>query len=223
LTGTAQGSRILHVSELTHPALPFPLSPHGTKACAFRLDGEVLRVTGEGHSDLFIDPSGVGGVPPEAGYLLGVAPEGDFTFSARVTVPFSAVFDAGVLLVYAGPDRFAKLCFEFSPQREPMAVTVVTRGFSDDSNAFVVEGDALWLRVSRVGSAWAFHASLDGEWWRLLRYFTLGESEPSEPGGPDGEVRIGFLAQSPTGSGIEVVYDRIAFAPGAPKDLRDGS
>lgn len=206
------------MSELTHPALPFPLRPGGTKACAFRLDGGALRVTGEGHSDLFVDPSGAGEAPPEAGYLVGIAPEGDFTFSARATVPFSAVFDAGVLLVHAGPNRFAKLCFEFSPQREPMAVTVVTRGTSDDSNAFLVEGDALWLRVSRVGRAWAFHASLDGAWWRLLRYFTLGES-----GQPARDVQVGFLAQSPTGDGIEVVFDHISFASGAPEDLRDGS
>ena len=208
------------MTELTHPALPFPLRPQGNKACTFHLDGSGgLRVTGEPRSDLFIDPSGEGGAPPEAGYLAGVAPEGDFTFSARVTVPFSSVFDAGVLLVHAGPERFAKLCFEFSPQREPMAVTVVTRGTSDDSNAFVVEqGDTLWLRVARVGDAWAFHASLDGAWWRMLRYFTLGEG-----GRAADEVQIGFLAQSPTGEGIEVAFDRIAFAPGAPADLRDGS
>lgn len=207
------------MSQLIHPALPFPLRPQGAKACGFELDDKGLRVTGEARSDLFVDPSGDGGPPPEAGYLLGVPPKGDFTLSARATVPFASVFDAGVLLVYAGADRFAKLCFEFSPQRKPMAVTVVTRGTSDDSNAFVVEeGDALWLRVSRVGRAWAFHASLDGDWWRLLRYFTLGgETREAD------EVQVGFLAQSPTGEGVEVAFDRIAYADGAPGDLRDGS
>jgi regulation of enolase protein 1 (concanavalin A-like superfamily) len=207
------------MSELTHPALPFALRPQGGKACTFELDDKALRVTGEAGSDLFIDPSGEGGTPPEAGYLLGAPPEGDFTLTARATVPFVSVFDAGVLLVYAGPERFAKLCFENSPQRKPMAVTVVTRGTSDDSNAFFVEeGDALWLRVSRTGHAWAFHASLDGAWWRLLRYFTLGESTE-----PAGAVQVGFLAQSPTGEGIEVLFDEIAYTEGAPEDLRDGS
>lgn len=208
------------MNELTHPALPFPLRPQGTKACTFRLDdSHGLRVTGEARSDLFIDPSGTGGARPEAGYLVGLPPKGDFTFSARASVPFASLFDAGVLLVHAGPERFAKLCFEFSPQRRPMAVTVVTRGTSDDSNAFVVEqGNALWLRVSRIGNAWAFHASLDGAWWQMLRYFTLGEGAQ-----PADEVQVGFLAQSPTGDGIEVAFDRIAFVPGAPEDLRDGS
>jgi len=207
------------VNELIHPALPFPLAPHGGKACGFAVDeAGALRLTGEAGSDLFVDPSGAGGARPDAGYLVGLPPEGDFTLTARATVPFASVFDAGVLLVHAGPERFAKLCFEFSPQRRPMAVTVVTRGTSDDSNAFVVEGDALRLRVSRVGRAWAFHASTDATWWDLLRYFTLGEPEAERD-----EVRVGFLAQSPCGEGIAVTFDQIGFAAGAPKDLRDGS
>jgi uncharacterized protein len=95
----------------------------------------------------------------------------------------------------------------------PTAVSVVTRGTSDDCNSFEVAGDTLWLRITRSGSAWAFHASVDGAWWRLLRYFTLG----------DGLVRVGFLAQSPTGDGCTASFDQIRFAPGAPSNLRDGS
>lgn len=207
------------MNELIHPALPFPLSPRGGKACSFAVDKtNALRLTGEAVSDLFIDPSGGDGPSPDAGYLIGLPPEGDFTLTARATVPFASVFDAGVLLVYAGPERFAKLCFEFSPQREPMAVSVVTRGSSDDANGFRVEGDSLWLRVSRTGRAWAFHASKDGSWWEMLRYFNLGEPEAES-----GEVRVGFLAQSPCGEGIGVTFSQIGYVEGAPKDLRDGS
>jgi hypothetical protein len=129
------------------------------------------------------------------------------------------MFDAGVLLVHAGPERFAKACFEFSPQRKPMAVSVVTRGVSDDANAFVVEDrDTLWLRVTRTGRAWAFHASTDGKQWEMLRYFTLGEP-PEERDA----VRVGFLAQSPVGEGLRVTFAQIAYTGGAPEDLRDGS
>lgn len=207
------------MSELIHPALPFPLEPRGGKRCSHAVDKTgALRLTGEAASDLFIDPSGEGGARPDAGYLLGLPPSGDFTLTARATVPFAAMFDAGVLLVHAGPERFAKLCFEFSPQRKPMAVSVVTRGTSDDSNAFTVEGDTLWLRVTRVGRAWAFHTSADGAWWDLLRYFTLGEPDEERA-----EVRVGFLAQSPCGEGLAVTFSQIAYAEGAPKDLRDGS
>ena len=85
------------------------------------------------------------------------------------------MYDAGVLLLYAAERDWAKLCFEYSPQLRPTAVTVVTRGTSDDCNSFEVDGNTLWLRITRSGAAWAFHASSDGAWWRLLRYFSLGK------------------------------------------------
>jgi len=91
---------------------------------------------------------------------------------------------------------------------------VVTRGTSDDSNSFETAGGPLWLRITRSGRAWAFHASEDGAWWRLLRYFTLGEASGA---------RVGFLAQSPTGPGCTAVFDAITYKPGAPADLRDGT
>ena len=208
------------MNELIHPALAFALGPAGGKTCEFAVDeAGTLTLTGEARSDLFIDPAGSSGDErPEAGYLVGVPPRGDFTLAARVTVPLGAMFDAGVLLVHAGPERFAKACFEFSPQGKPMAVTVVTRGVSDDSNSFAVEGDTLWLRMTRTGAAWAFHASTDGKWWDMLRYFTLGEPLEEQDA-----VRVGFLAQSPTGAGIEVTFAQIAYQEGAPEDLRDGS
>ncbi len=72
---------------------------------------------------------------------------------------------------------------------------MVTRGHSDDCNSFTVDGDSVWLRVSRTGRAFAFHASLDGERWTFVRLFTLGEEEES------GAALVGFLVQAPTGRG----------------------
>lgn len=206
------------MNELTLPSLPFVLSPDGSKPCTFSLDeAGVLTVAAQPRTDLFTDPSG-DGPHPEAGYLLGTPPAGDFTLSARITVPFAAMFDAGVLLVYASEERHAKICFEYSPQDRPTAVSVVTRGTSDDANAFTVDGDTLWLRIARVGRTWAFHTSTDGKRWDLLRYFSLGEPEEEY-----GAVRVGFLAQSPMGDGVEVRFAEIEYAEGAPEDLRDGS
>jgi len=168
---------------------------------------------------MFIDPAGLAGpeaMAPDAGRLVGLPPGGDFMLAAKVTVGFASMYDAGVLLVYLSDRYWAKLCFEYSPQLVPTAVTVVTRETSDDSNSFEVAGDALWLRITRSGPAWAFHASTDGAWWRLLRYFTLSS--------PAGELaRIGLLAQSPAGEGCTATFDQITYSAGAPKNLRDGS
>ncbi len=108
-----------------------------------------------------------------------------------------------MLLLYLSERRWAKLCYEFSPQRKPTAVTVVTHGTSDDSNSFETAGGPLWLRITRSGRVWAFHASVDGAYWQLLRYFTLGEASGA---------RVGFLAQSPTGAGCTAIL-RLGHVP----------
>src|SRR5258708_6063486 len=189
------------MTELDIPGLPFPLRPEGQPPCEHRVDDGALILTSAPGTDLFADPAG--GQPlPDAGRLLGVPPDGDFTLSARVTVGFRDTYDAGVLLLHAGERRWAKLCFELSPQAMPMAVTVVTQGTSDDSNSFEVAGSSLWLPISRSGLAWAFHASTDGQWWRLVRYFSLGDALGADGAG----VRVGFLAQSPTGQGCTATF-----------------
>jgi uncharacterized protein len=202
------------MTDVVVPGVPFPLEPSGNPACVAAVSGSSLVLTGGPKSDLFIDPAGEEGARPDAGRLTGLPGDVDFTLAARVTVRFVNPFDAGVLLLYLSERRWAKLCYEFSPQHKPTAVTVVTRGTSDDSNSFETAGGPLWLRITRSGRAWAFHASTDGAWWRLLRYFTLGEASGA---------RVGFLAQSPAGPGCTAVFDEIAYKPGAPADLRDGS
>ena len=51
--------------------------------------------------------------------LLGEPPEGDFQFSARVKAVHQETFDAGVLMLWMDEAHWAKLCFEFSPDRSP--------------------------------------------------------------------------------------------------------
>lgn len=209
------------MAELTVPWLPFPLAAEGQPPCGYLVSGTGLVVTAGPSTDLFADPGG-GGAEPDAGRLLGLPPDGDFTLAALVSVDFDSTFDAGALLVHAGERRWAKLCLEYSPQHRPTAVTVVTRGTSDDCNSFEVAQNALWLRLARSGRAWAFHASTDRTWWRLLRYFSLGDQDPASGAGHH-SARVGFLAQSPTGLGCTANFAEITLRPGAPADLRDGS
>ena len=202
------------VAALKLPGLPFPLEPAGSPPPGCRVLHGALILSAAAGTDLFVDPAGTEqSTAPDAGRFAGLPPAGDFTLAARVRVEFGRMYDAGVLLLHAAERQWAKLCFEYSPQLRPTAVTVVTRGTSDDCNSFEVDGTTLWLRITRTGAAWAFHASADGSWWRLLRYFALG----ADP------VRVGFLAQSPAGEGCSATFDHISFRPGAPGNLRDGS
>ncbi|WCN81340.1 DUF1349 domain-containing protein [Micromonospora sp. LH3U1] len=208
---------------LTVPGMPSPLVP--SSVGLWRVDEATgsVTVSAQPRTDIFIDPSGdfvnagENAAPVlNAATLLGdLPPEGDFQFSARVTVAFASTFDAGVLLLWRDERCWGKLCFEFSPEGEPMIVSVICRGVADDANAFVVADRSVWLRVSRIGRVYAYHASLDGTTWQLIRVFSF-----------DGETsrdRIGFAGQAPIGDGCSATFDEIHFRPERLADLRDGS
>lgn len=175
-------------------------------------DAASLHVATGPRTDWFIDPTRSEEPKLNAPALVGDS-SGDYLLSARVTVDFAGTYDAGVLAVYASEHLWAKLCFEYSPQGEPMVVSVVTRGVSDDCNSFVVDGASVWLRIARIGPAFAFHASTDGSKWSFIRHFALdGADAPS----------VGFVAQSPTGEGCAVTFERIAYEAARLGDLRSG-
>jgi uncharacterized protein len=192
-------------------ALPFGLRWLAPPAAFHRAD-DSLRIEAGPTTDWFVDPGGEREPVTNAPALVGAA-VGDYVLSAKVTVDFAATFDAGVLMLHVDERRWAKLCFERSPDGTPMVVSVVTRGVSDDCNSFPVDEESAWLRIARIGRAFAFHTSRDGLRWELIRHFSLGDSiEPA----------VGFEAQSPIGNGCSVTFDEIRFDARRLEDLRSG-
>jgi uncharacterized protein len=192
--------------------LPFPLAWLTPPAAPPTVGPATLAIAAGPRTDLFADP---GGDAPVRNAPLAVGtPQGDFQLAARVAVDFAAPFDAGALVVWVGERTWAKLAFERSPQGDATVVTVVTRGVSDDCNAFAVAGASVWLRVARRGETFAFHASFDGGTWWLVRYFTLDGARRAD---------VGFLAQSPRGSGTTATFHDIRWSGETLADLRDGS
>lgn len=200
------------------PTVPFALSPSSAETWRFDTPSGALTVTAPPRTDIFTDPAGASSdivSTLNAPTLLGLPPSGDFQLSARVTVDFTSTFDAGVLLLWHDDRHWGKFCFEYSPAGEPTVVSVVTRGVSDDANAFAVPERSIWLRVSRVDHTYAYHASTDGEFWQMIRYFAIDDAID--------EHRIGFEGQSPTGEGCAVRFDEIRFTQQRLGNMRDGS
>lgn len=197
--------------------LPFALRAYGPAADPVCEDGALVLTAGPGQ-DRFAHPGREPREPAaDAPRLLGTPPEGDFQLIARVTARLRAAGDAGALYLHVADDQWAKLCLELSPARYTV-VSVVTRGVSDDANSCEVDGDHVWLRITRTGRAFAFHASGDGERWTFVRLFALGTEQEAAA------ASVGFMAQcpSPEAEGCTAVFDRIAFRSRAPGDLRDG-
>jgi uncharacterized protein len=77
----------------------------------------------------------------------------------------------------------------------------------------VIDAPTVWLRVSGIGDAHAFHYSIDGEQWHFVRYFRLDTY---------GAVDVGFEAQSPLGGGCIARFSNISFTPKRLESLRSG-
>ncbi|MGW0120665.1 DUF1349 domain-containing protein [Streptomyces sp. NPDC003327] len=179
---------------------------------SWSVDGDVLTVTAGPRTDTFTDPLD-GTRRRDAALALTAPPDGDWQLTARLRVGFRSAWDAGGLAVLADDDHWAKLTFERAPDGTPSVYSVVTRGRSDDAPAGPVTADALWLRVSRTGERYAFHASDDGRFWRLVRQFALAATGP---------VRVGVVAQSPVGPGCRVDFDSLGLEPTTLAHLFDG-
>jgi regulation of enolase protein 1 (concanavalin A-like superfamily) len=200
---------------MTQPAFTLPGLPQPQRwdfpALASAYDDGALTITAGPVSDHFNDPTASTVVANAPRLLFPV--EGDFSLWAEVEVDFQSTFDAGVLFAWVDENHYAKLCFEYSPQGQPMIVSVVTNGRSDDCNSVVVEGNKAWLRVSRRGPAIALHWSADGAYWQMVRLCTLQQL---------GGLQAGFSSQSPTGQGCTATFRQIGWTPAGVADVRSG-
>lgn len=163
-------------------------------------------------TDWFYDPAGRKHCS-NAPVALFSPPDESCLLSAKVTVGFNSTFDAGVLFIYADDERWAKLCLEYAPTAKPMVVSVVTRGKSDDCNSVYIDDNSIYLRLYRQGDRLAFHYSEDGDYWHMVRHFTIEDLE---------NVRLGFSAQAPTGEGCQVEFSEINYRAGELSDIRNG-
>jgi regulation of enolase protein 1 (concanavalin A-like superfamily) len=108
---------------------------------------------------------------------------------------------------------WAKLCYESTDIGTTAAVSVVTRGYSDDANGVDLTATHLWLQICRVGDLFGMQYALDGKNFRMVRYFTL--PMPAE-------VKVGLVAQCPAGPGATIEFLSFSVEQRSVKDLRAG-
>jgi regulation of enolase protein 1 (concanavalin A-like superfamily) len=162
-------------------------------------------------SNYFIDPSE--GTADLSGQYFYLTCEDDFTLRAKVTPNFTTVYDACALLAKSGDKCWAKLCFEYTDIGTYAVVSVVTDGVSDDANGVNIAGNSIYLQLAKKGDVFAMHYSENGKDYQMVRYFSLPHSETWQ---------LGFVAQSPMGSGGERKFEEIELYHQAPDNLRKG-
>ena len=139
---------------------------------------------------------------------------GDFVLKVKVSHEFISTYDSSSLMVMVDNDNWAKSCFELTDFGTHAIVSVVTKNSaSDDANGCNIYGNSVWLQVTRVGNSYAFHYSVDGEKFYMSRFYSLPSSET---------VKVGLLAQSPTGNGGDRCYENLSIENKTVKNIRYG-
>jgi len=170
-----------------------------------------IRVTVPAKADYFRDPSG-SHVNDNAPFLWKMV-TGDFVARGHVRPAFNSTYDSAVLMVRHDAETWAKLCFEKTDFGTTAAVSVVTRGLSDDANGADLVAADLWLQMIRIGNVFGLHYSLDGENWRMVRLFNL--DVPAA-------VRVGLVAQCPVGPGTTIDLLSFSVEERTAKNIRSG-
>lgn len=181
--------------------------------------GERWEITAPKESDFFCNNGAVGeeGVTPES---LSNAPfyytevSGNFVMRVKVSLEFRSTYDSSSVMVMRDGENWAKACFELTDFGTHAVVSVVTKdGVSDDANGCNLDVESVWLQICRVGQSFAFHYSTDGNQFYMMRFFSL----------PVGDtIKVGLLAQSPTGEGGVRVYEQLSIEERTVKNIRMG-
>ena len=170
-------------------------------------------------SDFFYNNGSVNeeGITPES---LCNAPfyytevSGDFVMKVKVSHDFRDTYDSSSVMVMLDMKNWAKACFEKTDFDTHAAVSVVSRnGECDDANGCNIEGNSVWLQITRVGNSFAFHYSEDGDHFYMMRFFNL----PAEK-----TVKVGLLAQAPQGGGGIRRYEHLSIEKKTVKNIRFG-
>lgn len=183
-----------------------------------RFEGNALVIKAPAESDFFCNNGAIAeeGITPES---LQNAPfyytevQGDFVMRVRVKHDFRNTYDSATIMVMQNESIWAKACFERTDFNTHAVVSVVTNGMSDDANGCNIDGDEVWLQVARVGNSFAFHYSLDGVHFYMMRFFNLPVEE---------KIKVGFVAQAPQGNGGDRYYEDYSLIKKTVKNIRFG-
>jgi regulation of enolase protein 1 (concanavalin A-like superfamily) len=142
----------------------------------------------------------------------------NFTFTAKASFNYNALFDQCGLAIYLDSDNWFKASIEYENNEYSRLGSVVTNlGYSDWATTDVTLPDHIWYRLHRRGPDFLIESSLDGERFNQMRIFHLhklgetteemGKCNPPQPARH--KVNIGVYACSPLNSSFTAKFQEI--------------
>jgi regulation of enolase protein 1 (concanavalin A-like superfamily) len=190
--------------------IPFPLSWEN-KPVNYSLKGQVLTIEAGAKTDMFRDPN-VTYNTDNAPKLLFTA-DNDFVFTARIEHDFASKWDGGAIVLKTDALHWVKFCFEKDYTGIHRVVSVVTNDISDDCNSVPLTQNYVYYKIAKADNVVTLYFSAEGKKWFLIRHFQYNAKGP---------LKLGFLAQSPTGTHKLVRFSDITYQHKKIKDPYTG-
>lgn len=188
-------------SEPVHlTSLPRPLYWENTPL-HFQQSAGHLVIEADGKTDMFRDPN-VTYNTDNAPKLLFDA-DSNFVLTAAIHHRFASKWDGGAIVLKTDSLNWIKFCFEKDYTGGHRVVSVVTKGISDDCNSAAITGNTVFYKVAKAGNVITLYYSLEGQHWFLIRHLVF--DTPTQ-------LKVGFLAQSPTGKNATVTFSDIHYS-----------
>lgn len=173
----------------------------------YSIQNNILTILAGPKTDMFRDPN-VTYNTDNAPKLLFKADD-NFVLSASIQHLFLNKWDGGAIVLIEDSLNWIKFCFEKDYTGARRVVSVVTKDISDDCNSVEIKTNRVFYKIAKAENVITFYYSDDNKKWFLVRHLQFNNTK---------DLKIGFLAQSPTGNQCEVKFSDIHYRTKKIKD-----
>lgn len=180
-------------------AIPFTLAWHNQPLEFTAGKNDITIIAGE-KTDMFRDPNVTYNTDNAPKLLFN--PDEDFVLTAAIEHSFTSKWDGGAIVIIQDSLNWIKFCYEKDYTGARRVVTVVTKNVSDDCNSVSPGSNKIFYKIAKADNVFTLYYSTDGKKWFLVRHLQMDTTK---------ELKLGFLAQSPTGKKCSVRFSNITY------------
>jgi len=177
------------------------------KPLSYAVDSNSITIVAGGKTDMFRDPNVTYNTDNAPKLLFN--PDNNFVLTACIEHHFVYKWDGGAIVLKADNLNWIKFCFEKDYTGQHRVVSVVTNNISDDCNSVAIAGDKVYYKMAKADNVITLYYSTDNKKWFLVRHLQFNAKGP---------LKLGFMAQSPTGKKNKVIFSEITYSNRKIKD-----
>jgi uncharacterized protein len=186
-------------SNLRISGIPYELS-WTNNALSYRIGPGNIRIKAGAKTDMFRDPNV--SYNTDNAPRLSFTADSNFVLTVAIHHDFINKWDGGAIVLETDKMNWIKFCFEKDYTGSHRIVSVVTHDISDDCNSVAIIGNEVYYKIAKAGNVITLYYSTTGKKWFLIRHLQFNTDSP---------VRLGFMAQSPTGNSCDVQFSHIRY------------